>query len=295
MFEVCLCGEVYVKLIITADWHIRPDTPRCRKDEDWIDTQYSQMNFVANRANEYGCPVIIVGDLFHKPNVNDLLKNLFIQVFKEIRVFAIAGNHCLPYHSFDNLNNSSIGVLFQTKVVTYPYFAAFSNFGEKVVNRGSEVLFLHEPIFASEQDCPPDMKAKTALQVFDEYPEAKWIFCGDIHRGYHVKKQGRHLIMAGCLNRQASDYIDYEPVIWYVDTETETVERIPVPDDINMVTDEHIQEKNDRKDRISAFVSQVRNSKKVTLDFDNNVREALKESDLSEGAINTVKELMEVV
>ena len=62
-----------------------------------------------------------------------------------------------------------------------------------------------------------------------------------------------------------------------------------------MITNEHIQEKNDREDRISAFVTQVRNSKSITLDFENNVKEAMKESDLSEGAINTVNELMEVV
>lgn len=293
MFEVCLFREVYVKLIITADWHIRPDTPRCRKDEDWLKTQEEQVKFVVNEAYKRSAALCIAGDLFHKSQVPDYLKNMLMKYFKE--EYAIAGNHCLPFHSLENIDNSSFGVLLRAGVIKEPTFAGFAHYGQEVKEIKQGILFLHELVFENEKSCPPDVKAKTAIQVLQQYPEAKWIFTGDQHRGFHVKMQGRHLINAGCLNRQASDYIDYEPVIWCVDIETETVERIPVPDDVNMVTNEHIQEKNDRENRISAFVTQVRNSKSITLDFENNVKEAMKESDLSEGAINTVNELMEVV
>ena len=28
-----------MKLIVTADWHLRATRPRCRTDENWIETQ----------------------------------------------------------------------------------------------------------------------------------------------------------------------------------------------------------------------------------------------------------------
>jgi len=282
-----------MKFIFTADWHIRPDTPRCRKDEDWLETQESQVDFVVSQVKKHDCSLIIGGDIFHKPQVPDFLKNMLMLSFVGQHVYAIAGNHDCPYHSWDNINDSSFGVLLRGGAVSEPEFAGFSHFGQKVGEIKEGIVFIHEPIFATAKDCPPSMKAKTADQVFDEYPDAKWILCGDIHSGYHIKKQGRHLIMAGCLNRQASNFKDYEPKIWLIDTDANTVEEILVPDDVSMITDEHIAEKSDREDRIAAFVTLIRDAKSVSLDFSNNVFQAISENgDLDPETINIIGELM---
>lgn len=284
-----------MKFIFTADWHIRPDRPRCRVDEDWLKTQREQVQFVKKISKERGCPIILGGDLFHKSQVPDSLKSMLIEELHDVFFYAIGGNHDWPYHSMENISNSSFGVLAKARLITpIPQeIGRYKHYGHHLSGGNKDVVFIHEPIFASEKDCPPNMKAKTAVQVFDEHPEAKWILCGDVHRGFHVKKQGRHLIMAGALNRQASDYSDYQPKIWYIDIEKDFVEEILVPDDVNLVTDEHIQVKNEREDRIAAFVSLIKSSKKVSLDFESNVRAAISESkDLDEDTINMIEELM---
>lgn len=284
------------KFIFTADWHIRPDTPRCRKDEDWVETQRKQVDFVMDKAFAENCPLIIAGDIFHKPQVPDYFKSMLTLRFFDWHVYALAGNHDLPHHSFDKIDDSSFGVLFNSGVIDAipESLGCYSHFGHILKYGNEELVFLHEPIFASEADCPPNMKAKTAIQVMEEYPDAKWIFCGDIHRGFHFKMQGRHLIMAGCLNRQTSDMIDYTPVIWFIDTDKEIIEAIPVPDDVNMVTDAHIQQKNAKDDRIQTFVSSIKDSKTVTLDFAENVNKAMAaDPDLTEGVRQTIEELME--
>lgn len=284
-----------MKFIFTADWHIRPDKPICRLDEDWLKTQESQVDFVIRQVIKHKCPLVIGGDIFHKPQIPDSLKNMLMLHFIGQHVYAIAGNHCAPYHSFDNINDSSFGVLFNSGVIDTPprSMGSYAHFGQPMSEGGKEVVFLHEPIFAAEKDCPPNMKAKTADQVFDEYPDAKWILCGDIHRGYHVKKQGRHLIMAGALNRQASNFKDYEPKIWFIDTDANTVEEILVPDDVSMVTDQHIQIKDEREDRITAFVSLIRESKSVSLDYEVNVRQAIQENpDMNSATLQVIEELM---
>ena len=287
-----------MKFIFATDLHLRTDVPVCRKEteKEWYETQKEQLEFVANMAFVENCPLFIGGDIFHKPNVTDEIKNLFINTFSQISVYAIAGQHDLPNHSWENVNKSSFGVLRNSNILKpLSEFGMIRHFGQELIGKETGLVFIHDLIFESEKSIPPNVKAKTAEQVLQEYPDAKWILCGDQHHYFHYKKQGRHVLMGGCFNRQVADFINYTPVIWLLNTEENTAIPYPVPDDINMITNEHIQEKNDREDRISAFVTQVRNSKSITLDFEDNVREAMKESELSEGAKNTVNELMEVV
>jgi len=282
-----------MKFIFTADWHIRPDRPICRLDEDWMATQESQIDFVVATAVENDAAIVIGGDIFHKAQVPDYLKNMLINKFRDGNIYAIAGNHDLNFHSWENLNDSSYGVLRYSKIIKDPSFAGYAHFGKKVEEVKQGIVFIHEPVFATAQDCPPNMKAKTADQVFDEYPDAKWILCGDIHEGYHIKRRDRHLVMAGCLNRQTSAMKDYTPSICLIDTDEDTIDFIDVPDDATMVTDEHIQQKSDREDRITAFVSLIKDSKRVSLDFSENVRTSLLfAKDLDEKTINTIEGLM---
>jgi hypothetical protein len=209
-------------------------------------------------------------------------------------VYVVAGNHDLQYHSWANFKDSSLAVLFNGVTVSPPNFGSYSDFGRPMTQISSDpIIFIHEPIFASEKDCPPNMKAKTADQIFDQYPEAKWILCGDIHSGFHVEKDGRHLIMAGCLNRQASDYKDYEPKIWLIDTDKNIAKEILVPDDPELITEEHLIVKKEKNERIESFVEKIKDSKTVTLDFEENVNRGLLVSNISKGAVDKVRRLME--
>ena len=39
-----------MNVIITADWHLRKDKPRCRLDEDWFGTQKKVIQFIFDKA-----------------------------------------------------------------------------------------------------------------------------------------------------------------------------------------------------------------------------------------------------
>ena len=282
-----------MKFIYAADLHLREDKPICRKDEDWIETQRLQLRFIKEQCNQNECDLIIGGDLCHRPSIPDYLKSVFIFELSDLHIYAIAGNHCLRYHSWANVDSSTFGVLLSSGIIKQPDFAGFANFGQATSEVKNEMVFIHEPIFATEKDCPPNMRAKTAVQVFDEYPKAKWIFCGDIHKGYVVNRQGRHLIMAGSMNRQVSNSIDYEPKIYFIDTDKDLIVPILMPDDVTMVSDLHIKDKKDRDDRISTFISSIKDSETVSLDFSDNVeKEILNTPELSKGTIDAIYELM---
>lgn len=282
-----------MKIIYCSDLHLREDRPICRKDEDWSETQRLQLNFIANTAAKHSAIVLIGGDIFHRPQVPDYIKNMFISAFLGLEVYAIAGQHDLPWHMLEKIDQSSFGVLRNSGVIKDPVFCGYAHYGQEPTVKNGMVV-IHESIFATAKDCPPGMKAYTAVEIFDKYPDAKWILSGDIHHGFCERQQGRHLIMGGCMNRQASDMIDYEPKIWFIDTDTDEVRSILIPDDVSMVTDIHIQNKEEREDRITAFVTSIKESKTVSLDFSDNVELAIKnDTELAEGVVNKIYELME--
>jgi hypothetical protein len=100
--------------------------------------------------------------------------------------------------------------------------------------------------------------------------------------------------MAGCLNRQASDFKDYQPKIWLVDTEQGTAEPINVSDEVEIVENSAIKEQDERRGRISAaFIEILKGAKKLSFDYKANVDAAMeKDTTLSEGAKNIIQEFV---
>lgn len=290
-----------MKLIITADWHIRATRPRCRIDEDWMQTQRKALQQLVEIAKVKKAPVFVVGDLF---NSNTDTSFECIQIVQQVadelgELYALAGNHDLPYHSSENIEKSAIGVLLNSQNI-FPikkYFEGFecsaSNFDEKD-NKAADIVFKHILVFPDLKSLPPNCDGITAKELLSEFPNAKYIFTGDYHHNFHYEKNGRHVINPGCLLRQASDFKDYKCGVYYVDTENEIVEFIPIIDNEQFVDDSYILKQEEREERIEKFVDKLKDTKNVSLDFIDNVHKAIAANKLSEEMINMLEELLEV-
>ena len=103
------------KGIVTSDWHLRKDRPRCRIDENWINTQEDALNQVADICIEYNCDLFLVGDIFHRASEFEMV--IYIQKLAQklkkygLSVYYLCGNHDMLYHSTLNLDKSAIGLL----------------------------------------------------------------------------------------------------------------------------------------------------------------------------------------
>lgn len=286
-----------MKFIFCADLHLRADRPRCRIDNNWIETQRRQLEMIASTAVKYKLPVVICGDIFHTAQVPDYIKTMFLKEFYDTRIYILAGNHDLPHHSWTRVNYSSFGILWQMRgqnnVHDLEYFGSYSHYGQPVVESGKDCLFIHELVFNSVKSIPPNVQAFTISEIFKAYPEYKWIFSGDNHRGFWSQYKGKNFIMAGSMNRQAIDMKDYEPRIWIVDTDKGSIDSEVIPDDVNMlVEDEYIKESDNRKERLAAFIEQIKSSKNISLDYIQNIEDALKTNDLSDLTKDIVHELI---
>lgn len=294
-----------MKLIITADWHLRASRPRCRIDENWYFTQEDAVEQVAKIAVEKNCSVAIVGDVFNSNSDTSFQCIQIVQKFagvlkeKNLTCYVLAGNHDLPYHSSENIEKSAVGILFNSENI-YPVQCldesgeeiSAGNFDEQVKN--VKYIFRHVLCFPDLKSLPPNVEAVTAKELLEESDKAEWIFTGDYHHNFHYEKNGRHVVNPGCLIRQASDMKDYQCGVYFVDTEKNIVEFIPIIDKNEFVDDTYILKQEEREERIESFVNKLNDTKNVSLDFVENVRSALQVNNFSDDMNNMIEELLEV-
>jgi DNA repair exonuclease SbcCD nuclease subunit len=284
-----------MRMIITADWHIRNTRPRCRIDEDWIKTQQKALNQIAEICENKNAPLMVVGDIFNSNSDTSFECINMVQKLADYigGIYILAGNHDLPYHSSENIDKSAIGVLFQSenvfKIEDYSDEFSAPNFDEE--RNPMPYMFIHTLTIPSK-DKPEFIECETPESLLEKYPTAKWIFTGDYHKNFVYEKNGRYVINPGCLIRQVSDMKDYQCGVYFVDTDKEVIEFIPIIDDEKLVNDEYIIRQDEREERIENFVNKLKDVESISLDFIDNVEKALLVNKIDEKLKHCIKELI---
>lgn len=290
----------YFKGIVTADWHLSQTRPRCRIDDDWIETQRNIVNQVYEYAKKFKVDVFIVGDIFHSNSDTSFEVIKIVQDFAKelekigLKLYVIFGNHDLLFHSVANVDKSAVGILMNSENI---YFAGdysdevgAGHFDEKIENK--RIVFKHILCFESKEDVPFNIEVVTAQELLDKYDNAKYICLGDNHHSFIYENKGRKVINPGCLIRRNSNFKNYEPIIVYVNEEQEICKSYPINDNEELVNDEYIIRENEREERIESFVNKLKDVESVSLDFIDNVEKALLVNKIDEKLKNCIKELI---
>lgn len=299
-----------------SDIHLRSDRPRCRRDGSWRKTQEEQLDISYQEAERRQVEAMLIpGDLFHRSREEDWLVSLFIQVVSRhdsIRTYIMPGQHDLPRHSWNLMDNSSFGILWNV-ASEHPLLCQmwqrfdFCRYGEEKPLDGdseTEILLLHRLVTPPGKDLPFQDNAIAADALLRKYPRYRYIVAGDYHHGFTYEENGRYVIVPGCMNRQASDMIDYQPCWVFADTRGNIVERIPIPDDIELITDEFVRKQEQRELNLRAFIESIplykeinqnqEGIKKPSLDFEQNVLTAKDRVKLDPSVSEEVDHIMEL-
>lgn len=285
-----------MRFVLTADWHIRATKPRCRIDEDWIQTQRLALNQIADIANSNDFPVYVVGDLFHSHGDTSFEVVQLIQEFANSLnhgMFILAGNHDLPHHNSSNLHKSAIGILLHCEKINFIQnneYVSAGNFDQETENK--DIIFKHILCFPDLKSMPPNVNAVTAEDLLGEYDNARWIFTGDYHHNFVYENKGRHVVNSGCLIRQVSDMKDYQCGVYVIDTDLNKIDFVPIVDDYDLVDDSHILRQNEKDERIENMVDKLMDIEAVSLDFIQNIENVLLKTDVSDEIRKCVKELI---
>lgn len=294
-----------MKILLTADWHIRGDRPRCRIDEDWIESQRQDIQAVVDIARrEKVDEAWVLGDLFHQPRAATEAVNMVLVGLKDLRevcpVYILPGNHDLPYHDYGNLEQSSLGIVLKsfpelrTREEPRGLTLAAAPFGLDPVDPHSDVWATHQLTFENDETKPPMAGGKIAQDLLDEAPGVHVVVTGDYHRGYvYTGEDGRRVITPGCLNIQAADMVDYKPRVYIWDTATDQVTPHYLPlNSVAIVTDYLAAEKA-RDERMDRCLEVATAAASVTLSFTDNLKAAAEGQGTTPGVKGIIDEILD--
>lgn len=244
--------------IITADWHLREDTPICRIDDFW-DQQWRKVDFINKLQVKYGCSVIHAGDLFNTWKPSPFLLSMTMKHLPD-RFFTIYGNHDLPQHNFDLSYKTGIRVLEVAEKLTVlkgTHWEQEPNLSLVWPTMDATISMVVWHIMTWLGDKPwPGCTDPTAFEVLDK-AKADIVITGHNHKTFTAKEGKRLLINPGSLTRQTVDQSSHSPCVflWYA----EANRAVPVflPKEKGVVSADHLSRTKERDKRIDAFVSRI--------------------------------------
>lgn len=266
-----------MKYLCTADWHLREDKPVCRlekNNQEWIDFQFSKVDEILKIAVDNNVDGILhAGDIFHRAKVSPEIVNrlIFLIISFQIPFYFISGNHDLLYHSENNLNKSSIGILYNLTLQKETFFHIWP-VGYK------NICLMHQLIFENERKRPKWSKVLIAEELMESIGSMV-VITGDNHQSFTYEKENRILINPGCIMTQAVDE-NYDKWAYFLMTDYKVweIDCVKLKSDKYLVTSVHIEEENERDKRIESFVSMLRKRKNITLDFKANLEKHIKDN-----------------
>lgn len=294
-----------MKILLTADWHIRGDRPRCRIDEDWIESQRQDIQAVLDIARrEKVDEAWVLGDLFHQPRAATEAVNMVLVGLKDLRevcpVYILPGNHDLPYHDYGNLEQSSLGIVLKsfpelrTREEPRGLTIAAAPFGLDPVDPHADVWATHQLTFENDETKPPMAGGKIAQDLLDEAPGVHIVVTGDYHRGYvYTGADGRRVITPGCLNIQAADMVDYKPRVYIWDTATDQIDAHYLPiNSVSIVTD-YLAAEKERDERMDRCLEVATAAASVALSFTDNLKAAAEGPETAPGVKGIINEILD--
>lgn len=301
-----------VDAILCADIHIRADIPECRTDKDeYQKEQWSKWSQIIDLSEEFCAPIIVAGDLGHKPQWPSGILRKFIQISfgADRAIIVVPGQHDLPYHKVDSWRESALGVLeadgaievclgtsrnpfiIDSEINIYDFPWGVSMDRRLSQSSGYNVAVTHQLVMEGKGNKMdwPGADASFAIELLKAYPQYCLILSGDNHLPFVVEHEGRLLVNPGSMMRMTASQINHKPrvYLWNRHGQLKTV-YLNISE--NVITRDHIEKQKAKENRMEAFIKSVNEGVEVSLSFETNVEEVIKEQKTPERVAEKVWE-----
>lgn len=282
-------------LIITSDWHLRDTTPICRVD-DFETTQWRKVDFISRLQRRLKCPVIHAGDLFEKWKPSPYLLAKTIEHLPK-DFYTIYGNHDLPQHNIELKNRCGVYVLEKANVLTVidgRHWNVDYNENQWFEIEGRKIHAAHMMTYQGKTPYPgcTDTPASGLLR---KYKDFDLIITGHNHMQFVEKHNGRLLLNPGSLTRQSSNERGWKPCVWVWCAKDNSLEQVFLPVELDAVqVPERIAEKEQREERIDAFISRLNTEWGEEMDFEANIRKAIAVNDVPKSIQDIIYKAVEI-
>ena len=287
--------------ILCSDIHLRDSSPICRTD-DFIETQTRKLKWLSDLQEKYNVPILCGGDLFnyHKPSpwlLGYALRNL------PNGIICVPGQHDLPAHSLENIEKSGIQVLSDAEkirliinpmndfvavghheVIGFPWGVDWNMDCDAL-----KIALIHYGVYESKPHYPgAEVSGGSAKLVLDKLYDYDLVVSGDNHLSFTYTSGKRILVNPGSFMRTTASQIDHEPSVYLWDAKSNLVERVYVPIEKGVISREHIEETQERDERLDAFISQLKPSAELTVNFKDNLKSHIAMNKVSKEVSNLV-------
>ena len=271
--------------IFGADLHIRPDVPVCRTD-DFLSAMGIKLRHIMDLCELHNCPLVISGDVGNRPQWPNWLIEWYADIlypYKQ-RILVIPGQHDLPDHSLAEIKRSAIGVLAAAGLVRilnpqsyYPIadgwkVAGFA-YGEEIKECGDANMAVIHKLVLEEEMWWAEGKGETAISILQKYPQYSLILSGDNHKPFVTEYEGRLLVNPGSMMRSTAIQTDHKPRVYLWDAKENRVEPSYLPIEDGVVVRHHIEVKEAKEQRMTAFVEHARKDFETGLSYEKNLEE----------------------
>jgi len=310
--------------ILTSDVHLDFKQPTCWTD-DFREGQEKTWEFIRKLQNEHSdlgetvIPILIGGDVFDRDGGSipkwvppELITWATLNL--PSRIIAIPGQHDLPQHNMDLYKRSALAALgahpqvqvllpgnsgtrFHTRDGLH---VLVDGFGWDVdptplEDRGNydrTVAMIHVMTYLPKKPPYPGCKADNTRKLMAKLDGYDLILTGDNHVQFIVDDGDQILVNPGCIMRRTAAHIDYEPCVYLWYAEENKVEAVKLPK-IGELTREHVDQKNERDERLEAFVEQLGETKELSLSFEDNLERFMSEQETPKSVRNRVWEIVD--
>jgi DNA repair exonuclease SbcCD nuclease subunit len=290
--------------IYTADWHLRETQPVCRTDNFVEETQWNKVDFISDLQAEYGCPVYHTGDLFDYWKPSPALLSKTIEHLPK-QFYTVYGNHDLPQHNLELAYKSGLYTLEKSQSLNSLNYnmhingltidgCSWNQYPIDCEKRANiQILVWHILTYQGKEPYPGCSDPKAA-KLLRKYPQYNLIVTGDNHTPFVEEYEGRLLVNPGSIFRMDADQINHKPrvYLWYADTNT--VKPIYLPIENNVISRDHIKIKEQRDNRIEAFVSQLNGDWQASMSFEDNIKVFEKKNNVRQSVMDIVYKSMEL-
>ena len=219
--------------IITADWHLRESSPRCRTD-NYLDAQASKLKFLSNLQKKHKCPIIDAGDMFDRYN-NSIFFLSWVMKNIPNRVLTIPGNHDLPNHNMRDYLKASMCILeLGNKIKLIPD-------GEMVIGN-RRLLIVHTFLWHNNKpEWIKDNKG-SAISFAKEHKQYDLVVVGDNHDPFICEYKKTKILSPGSMLRSNINQKDHKPRCYLYYAENNILNPVYFPIEEDVISDSHIRE-----------------------------------------------------
>lgn len=265
-----------VDAVLCGDIHLSDKKPLARTD-DYFSAMWEKFIFIDSLGLEYDCPILCSGDFFDNWKPSPELISSTIEAMNA-DWYTVYGDHDLASHSLKLKHKSGLTTLAKAgkiKIVKGGHGSdkSSSKLPKKIkpIIIGNRKLMLWHVLTWDKELPYPGCETNNAKQLLKKYKEYDCIVTGDNHKPFIKKYKDRMLVNVGSMMRSKADQINHKPTVWLYTAKTNSVTPVYLPIEKNVISREHIEIKNQRDERIEAFISGLGTDFKLTMSFKQNL------------------------